>query len=619
VAAAQAAAQNVALELARRQAQLAASLAAARAAAVARGLPLPPAITATGGATSGVGVGVGVGAAGAAAGKPSLASVQAMLAAAKNAKRILASKSGFAALSKQAVVVPGALVGAAPGGRFQPVATTLANRASLRKRFNPYLSSDTGAADHDGTSDLLAQTAPGTAQGSSAGGAGGNKGGDDKSDVVVASAGYDPRMSSSTKKRNRASAAFKFVEPGSIAKQAEAKRDRDSRRAALAMARAVGSRHQPRTHAELEAASSSAAAAAAAGGNSNLVALGRRADALPDLPDTTTPGVEWWDVEFLPAAVRKAHEAAAKVQEAPPVSSYTQVKATHCVTLRAGLVELPVPVQSVNSDLAPLTKAAPLMLTKKEQKKWRRAKRAEKIKETRDKVARRLIEPPPPKIKIKNMMRVMAQQAVMDPTRLEAHVRAETAKRKKAHEMRNMARKLTPAERKAKLKRKLTATSTDVGVDVALFRVKDLSHKQHQYQVDVNVQQLYLTGCVLHCKELEVYMVVVEGGFRAIKKFKRLMTARINWSARQGDKDSDSSDSDSDDEGAQKKNDNSCDLVWTVRGVAVLGGVRVLFHTLSLSSQPMFRLPTSCLCCGAVWGTVLLARPGCEAKGVFTV
>lgn len=42
------------------------------------------------------------------------------------------------------------------------------------------------------------------------------------------------------------------------------------------------------------------------------------------------------------------------------------------------------------------------------------------------------LEPPPePKLKMSNMMRVLGQQAVQDPTKIEAHVREQMLKRQK--------------------------------------------------------------------------------------------------------------------------------------------------------------------------------------------
>lgn len=79
------------------------------------------------------------------------------------------------------------------------------------------------------------------------------------------------------------------------------------------------------------------------------------------------------------------------------------------------------------------TKAAllPVFLTKKEQKKLRRQNRREAWKEKQEKIRMGLEPPPEPKLKLSNMMRALGQQAVQDPTKVEAHVREQMLKRQK--------------------------------------------------------------------------------------------------------------------------------------------------------------------------------------------
>ena len=74
-----------------------------------------------------------------------------------------------------------------------------------------------------------------------------------------------------------------------------------------------------------------------------------------------------------------------------------------------------------------------------------------------------LEEPPEPKMRISNLMRVLGTEAVADPTKMEAHVRAQMAKRQRAHEEANAARKLTPEQRSEKKTKKM-AEDTSAGV-----------------------------------------------------------------------------------------------------------------------------------------------------------
>lgn len=66
----------------------------------------------------------------------------------------------------------------------------------------------------------------------------------------------------------------------------------------------------------------------------------------------------------------------------------------------------------------------------------------------------------------------------------------------RAHEAANAARKLTPEARREKTIRKLKE-DTSLGVHVAVFRVTELRNPQRKYKVDINAQQLFLTGVLL--------------------------------------------------------------------------------------------------------------------------
>jgi U4/U6 small nuclear ribonucleoprotein PRP3 len=77
------------------------------------------------------------------------------------------------------------------------------------------------------------------------------------------------------------------------------------------------------------------------------------------------------------------------------------------------------------------------------------------------------------------------------------------------HEEHNASRKLTDAERAAKKKKKIME-NTSLGVNVCVYRVKNLSDPSVKFKIEANCNQLHMTGIVLLCKNLNV--VVVEGG-----------------------------------------------------------------------------------------------------------
>ncbi len=71
--------------------------------------------------------------------------------------------------------------------------------------------------------------------------------------------------------------------------------------------------------------------------------------------------------------------------------------------------------------------------------------------EKQEKIQLGLMEAPPPKVKISNLMRVLGAEAVQDPTKVEALVREQMRLRKMEHEQRNSERQLTKEQRREKL------------------------------------------------------------------------------------------------------------------------------------------------------------------------
>ncbi|KAL0808334.1 hypothetical protein ABMA28_012820 [Loxostege sticticalis] len=190
----------------------------------------------------------------------------------------------------------------------------------------------------------------------------------------------------------------------------------------------------------------------------------------------------------------------------------------------------------------------PVFLTKKERKKLRRQSRREAWKEEQEKVRLGLEAPPEPKLRISNLMRALGTEAVQDPTAIEAKVREQIAKRQKTHLDANKARALTKDQKREKVDRKLREDTT-MGVHVAVYRVKDLFEcASAKFKVEVNAQQLHMTGCVILHRGCCV--IIVEGGPKQQAKYKRLMLHRIKWEE----------DTVKDAEGNEVP--NTCHLVW---------------------------------------------------------
>lgn len=238
----------------------------------------------------------------------------------------------------------------------------------------------------------------------------------------------------------------------------------------------------------------------------------------------SVPGMEWWDEEFVPKDVRQKRLASAAERI---VDHYDTCALENCRFV--GLVHHP----ATSKPLAPEKKepaTMPFYLTTKDRKRVRRQQRAEREREKQDKIQLGLLPPPEPKFKLSNFMKVLGEQAVADPSKMERKVMEQVTQRLQHHQMRNAARKLTPQERKDKKRRKL-AEDTAHEVHVAVFYVKSLENAQHRFKLDVNAQQLNLTGGVLLCAapDASLALVVVEGGPKGVRRFKALVTRRIQW------------------------------------------------------------------------------------------
>lgn len=261
---------------------------------------------------------------------------------------------------------------------------------------------------------------------------------------------------------------------------------------------------------------------------------------------TETPNVEWWDSVIL-----KTESYTDLYRDGPQTSSGKGM--SDRLTGITHLVEHPIQMRPPAESTKPVE--IPIYLTKKERKKLRRQRRREAQREMSEKIRLGLEPPPEPKVRMANLMRVLGTEAVQDPTKVEAHVRAQMEKRQKTHEEANAARKLTDEQRKEKKMRKIKE-DTSLGVNVALYRVKDLRNPARKFKVEANCNQLHMTGMVVLHKDVNV--VVVEGGPKQQKKFQRLMLHRIKWD--DDAKKDDDDDEDSDEEGETKS--KKCVLVW---------------------------------------------------------
>lgn len=258
-----------------------------------------------------------------------------------------------------------------------------------------------------------------------------------------------------------------------------------------------------------------------------------------EIKEGEIPDVEWWDTFIIKG------ESYDSVIDSVVNSN---VKFEDLLEGVTNLVEHPIQMKAPTATVKPVL--LPVYLTKKERKKLRRQNRREAWKEKQEKIRLGLEPPPEPKVRMSNLMRVLGTQQVQDPTKIEAHVREQMAKRQKAHEEANASRKLTTEQRREKKIKKLKE-DTSRGVHVSVYRLLSLMNPAKKFKVEMNAKQLFLTGCVVLYRN--VNLVVVEGGPKQQKKYRRLMMSRIKWSEDQATADGS--------ENGQKV-ENRCILVW---------------------------------------------------------
>ncbi|RHY27442.1 hypothetical protein DYB32_006770 [Aphanomyces invadans] len=364
--------------------------------------------------------------------------------------------------------------------------------------------------------------------------------------------------------RRRGAKNFNFVKQGTFVKQGEQMRAKEAKK----MLAGFSSGRNPNAYVKETVADIPDAAGPTGDGDATTPAI---VD-VPMKPDAPVPEIEWWDIIFLPKDKQDLvdkHGFTKAIGRTSVLDYLVDLRLKHAGT--SHLIEHPARIKTTRKEQIV---TLPIMLTKAERKRIRRTTRAERLKETQDKIALGLLPPPEPKVKLANMMRVLQDQAVADPSAVERKVRAQVAQRELNHEMRNLARKLTPEERREKTLAKLKKDAAG-DICVAVFKVPTLEHPQHKFKVDVNAQQLQLTGAVLTVTDnAALNLVVVEGGPKGIKAYVKLMCRRIDWSLKPA-KEENAEDEDGEDGGNNEKDvDNDgeadeagkkkakCYLVW---------------------------------------------------------
>ncbi|RZC53562.1 hypothetical protein C5167_012422 [Papaver somniferum] len=242
--------------------------------------------------------------------------------------------------------------------------------------------------------------------------------------------------------------------------------------------------------------------------NPNLIEVSDRV-IIKEKPKDPIPEAEWWDAVFLPSGTYGDIGIKNDKLKMEKITIYVE----HPMSIELPAEPAPPPPQSV-------------MLTKKERKKLSTHYRLAKEKDIQEMISQGLLEPPKPKVKMGNIMKVLGSEATQDPTRLEMKIRSEAAEREQAQIDSNIARKLTPAERREKRAKKRFDNPNELDKIVSVYKISDLSHSQTRCKVYDNAKENRLTGCLVITEDLTV--VVVEGGNKSIKRYGKLMLKKIN-------------------------------------------------------------------------------------------
>ncbi|XP_058204709.1 protein RDM16 isoform X1 [Rhododendron vialii] len=337
---------------------------------------------------------------------------------------------------------------------------------------------------------------------------------------------FDPRMGIDSKKLLRPKrSSFQFVEEGKWSKDAEIVKLKSQFGEAQAKELKLKQAQLAKAKAEPDI-------------NPNLIEVSERV-IIKEKPKEQIPDIEWWDQPLLHSS------AYGDITEG--IIAEDKLR-TEKITI---YVEHPRPIEPPAEPAPPPPQ--PLKLTKKEQKKLRTQRRLVREKDRQEMIRQGLLEPPKPKVKMSNLMKVLGSEATQDPTRLEMEIRSAAAEREQAHIDRNIARKLTPDERREKKERKLFDDPNTAETIVSVYKVNSLSHPQTRFKVDVNAQENRLTGCAVIADGISV--VLVEGGMKSIKRYGKLMLNRIDWASAVKKEDEEGNED-------EDKPVNKCLLVW---------------------------------------------------------
>ncbi|KAI5958942.1 PRP3 [Candida pseudojiufengensis] len=253
----------------------------------------------------------------------------------------------------------------------------------------------------------------------------------------------------------------------------------------------------------------------------------------PDFP----PLIEWWDRPYLRDNNYLKIDDESRIlldNEEQPITFY---------------IQHPILLPPIWEDQQQNLK--PMYLTKKERKRIRKNDRQIRHKEKQDRIKLGLEPPPPPKVKLSNLMNVLTNESIRDPTAVENRVKKEVEERLQKHLKENESRKLTKEQKHEKIWIKQDKDLSR-GVYSTVYKINNLNNPSHAFKIDINAKQNNLFGICL--KNPEFNLIIVQGGEKSINHYKKLLMNRIKWN--EGGEEEEQVDS------AVNKTENTCKIIW---------------------------------------------------------
>eukprot|EP00762_Andalucia_godoyi_P007170 ANDGO_08094.mRNA.1 U4/U5/U6 small nuclear ribonucleoprotein prp3 len=243
--------------------------------------------------------------------------------------------------------------------------------------------------------------------------------------------------------------------------------------------------------------------------------------------------LEWWDVPLVSGpfyescCVSSQHVQAGVYADATRLSTFTfrdSAISEH--------VFHPVPFAHPFSKSLPDHSGNPVvmqvMLTKEEKRKLKREKARARQEHEREMILAGLMDPPMPRLTMKNVLRVLGSEHAKDPTAVEKLVRDQIAARLRKHEEENEARKLDAEGRRTKRWARMQRDA-ERGTEFRVYKIANLQHPKLRFKIATNAKQMYISGSAVLVRGEPGGVLLCEGGPRMLGKFGRLLSNRIQW------------------------------------------------------------------------------------------